>query len=259
MEGSSGIQRLLQQTSFPLGGKIVRSEHRLKHITWYCCSSLHCQATENLISRLSSPPRPWKLRARCTGTHITGTTQDVRLKCAAATGRRPLALSALPCNPDLTPDQDDHALQHMQHCMHAPAVCWRHLEGGQAVLVSEDGEQVVAEGVGDMLGPVGVRALSSHQTLDGKALHAPAHVSPCISWLPNNHFRILQSSQGSCNLRPSCDVYWPPLVAHCIVGSSHSGTAHTRAGICRPCYCQKADNLVSDVLQQSHKCIRQVW
>ena len=47
-----------------------------------------------------------------------------------------------------------------------------HLECGQAVLVSENGEQIVAEGVRHVLCPVGVWALSGHQTLDSKALHS---------------------------------------------------------------------------------------
>ena len=56
-----------------------------------------------------------------------------------------------------------------------------HLECGQAVLVSEDGQQIVAEGVGHVLGPVGVWALSSHQTLDGKALRSAAQRTACQS------------------------------------------------------------------------------
>lgn len=46
------------------------------------------------------------------------------------------------------------------------------LEGGQAVLIAKDGQQVVAEWVRYVLGPVGVGALSGHQALDGKALQA---------------------------------------------------------------------------------------
>ena len=242
----------------PLGGKIVRPERGLKHITRFCCSSLYCQATESLISRFSSPARPWKPRAMCIGTHTTGTTQDVQLKCAAATGCRPVALAALPCTQDLTPDRDDHALQNMQHCMQASAVCWHHLEGGQAVLVSEDGEQVVAEGVRHVLGPVGIWALSGHQTLDGKALQITSRCQSLHFLASQQYFRILLSGLGSCNLRPGFELYWPPLMAHCTVCSSYCGTAHTRAGICRPCYCTKANKMLSVLLQQNYIYIGKV-
>lgn len=48
-----------------------------------------------------------------------------------------------------------------------------HLEGGQAVLVAEDRQQVVTEGVRHVLGPVGVWALAGDGALHGKALPQP--------------------------------------------------------------------------------------
>ncbi len=47
---------------------------------------------------------------------------------------------------------------------------WVDLEGGHAVLCADDGEQVVAEGVGHVLAPVGVWALARHVALHGEAL-----------------------------------------------------------------------------------------
>ena len=44
------------------------------------------------------------------------------------------------------------------------------LEGWHTVLGAEDGQQVVAEGVCHVLGPVGVRALARHIALHGEAL-----------------------------------------------------------------------------------------
>ena len=49
---------------------------------------------------------------------------------------------------------------------------WVDLEGGDAVLCADDGEQVVAEGVGHVLAPVGVRALARHVALHSEALQA---------------------------------------------------------------------------------------
>ncbi len=43
------------------------------------------------------------------------------------------------------------------------------LQRGDALLSAQHGEQVVAEGVSHMLGPVGVGALSGDVGLDGKA------------------------------------------------------------------------------------------
>jgi hypothetical protein len=44
------------------------------------------------------------------------------------------------------------------------------LQSGGALLSTEHGQQVVSKGVGDVLGPVGVWALTSHIALDGKSL-----------------------------------------------------------------------------------------
>ena len=44
------------------------------------------------------------------------------------------------------------------------------LERGQAILVADDGQQVVAEGVRHVLAPVGVRALARHVALHCEAL-----------------------------------------------------------------------------------------
>jgi len=61
------------------------------------------------------------------------------------------------------------------------------LEGGHAVLIAKDGEQVVAEGVSHVFAPVGVRALASHIALHGEALqhttpHSSAQLHHC-HWL----------------------------------------------------------------------------
>lgn len=63
-----------------------------------------------------------------------------------------------------------------------------HLECGKTVLVSEDGKQVVAKGVTHVLRPVGIWALSGHQTLDSKALHSATRLRIGI-W--GSIFRIL--------------------------------------------------------------------
>lgn len=52
---------------------------------------------------------------------------------------------------------------------------WVDLEGGDAVLCADDGEQVVAEGVGHVLAPVGVRALTRHVALHSEALRKHYH------------------------------------------------------------------------------------
>lgn len=70
------------------------------------------------------------------------------------------------------------------------------LEGGHAVLVAQDGEQVVAEGVSHVLAPVGVGALASHIALHGEALqhttpHDLAQWQHC-HWLCGSDPHVLQ-------------------------------------------------------------------
>ena len=72
------------------------------------------------------------------------------------------------------------------------------LEGGQAVLVAKDGQQVVAEWVGYVLGPVGVGALSSHQALDGKALQTRLPVKTGSFRIPGNAGAWVAASKEPC-------------------------------------------------------------
>ena len=46
-----------------------------------------------------------------------------------------------------------------------------HLEGRRALGGADERQQVVAEGVGDVLGEVGVGALAGHEGLDPEAEH----------------------------------------------------------------------------------------
>eukprot|EP00955_Chlamydomonas_euryale_P011735 126195-Chlamydomonas_euryale.AAC.9 len=74
------------------------------------------------------------------------------------------------------------------------------LQGGDAVLAcTQDGQQVVAKGVGNVLGPVGVWALAGHVALNGKRQHGDhgqAAVLDLLDLQLGKHLRVVSQAQG---------------------------------------------------------------
>mmetsp|Transcript_28578 Transcript_28578/g.77100 ORF Transcript_28578/g.77100 Transcript_28578/m.77100 type:complete len:306 (-) Transcript_28578:58-975(-) len=80
-------------------------------------------------------------------------------------------------------------------------VLWREaaLQGGHAVIALQDGEQVVAEWVRDVLGEVGVWALTSHVRLDSESQHANHGETAVLDLLNlqlSEHLWVISQVQG---------------------------------------------------------------